>query len=39
MLLQDGVDAEKISKIVEKSLSTEGSTAIQVSCFKQSHHG
>ena len=31
-MLQDGVDAERISKIVEKSLSSEGLLAIQV-CF------
>ena len=30
MVLQDGVDAERISKIVEKSLSSEGSSAVQV---------
>ena len=29
-MLQDGVDAERISKIVEKSLSSEGPLAVQV---------
>ena len=28
--IQDGVDAERISKIVEKSLSLEASSAVQV---------
>ena len=31
-MLQDGVDIERISKIIEKSLSSEGLLPIQV-CF------